>query len=63
MDLTFEQSSVQVKRAIEIAARSEDVGGFIVVPQAERLGSYVEPLRSIDYGGGPYWPSCRRRSS
>ena len=48
MDLTFEQSPMQVKKAIEIAAKSEDVGGFIIVLQAEKLGPYVEPLRSID---------------
>jgi acyl-CoA synthetase (NDP forming) len=53
MDLTFEQSPEQVKKAIEIVAQSEDVGSFIVVAQAEKLGSYVEPLRFVDSRGKP----------
>jgi acyl-CoA synthetase (NDP forming) len=42
-----------VKRTIEIGVDSQDVGSFIVVLQAEILGSYVDTLKKIDYQGKP----------
>jgi acyl-CoA synthetase (NDP forming) len=42
-----------VKRTIEIGVESNDVGSFIVILQAEILGSYVVPLGKIDYRGKP----------
>jgi len=53
VDLTFEQSPMQVKEAVEIAVRSEDVGSIIVAIQTESVGSYLDALKSIDYGGKP----------
>jgi len=52
-DYTFSMDAETVRRTIEIGVESEDVGSFIVVLQAEVLGSYVEPLGDIDYKGKP----------
>ncbi|NYT01936.1 MAG: acyl-CoA synthetase [Methanosarcinales archaeon] len=52
-DYTFSQDAEQVRKTIEIGVESEDVGSFIVVLQAEILGSYAEALRDIDYKGKP----------
>jgi acyl-CoA synthetase (NDP forming) len=53
VDYTFSMDAETVKKTIEIGVESEDVGSFIVILQAEILGSYVEPLGRIDYGGKP----------
>ena len=53
VDYTFSMDAETVKRTIEIGVESEDVGSFIVILQAEILGSYVEPLGGIDYRGKP----------
>lgn len=53
VDYTFSMDAETVRRTIEIGVESEDVGSFIVVLQAEVLGSYVEPLGDIDYKGKP----------
>jgi len=53
VDYTFDMNPNWVKGTIEIGLDSVDVGGFIVVLQAEILNSYVEPLKSIDYRGKP----------
>ncbi|MGC9515875.1 CoA-binding protein, partial [Methanocrinis sp.] len=53
VDYTFSMDAETVKRTIEIGVESEDVGSFIVILQAEILGSYVEPLGKIDYRGKP----------
>jgi acyl-CoA synthetase (NDP forming) len=53
VDYTFSQDAETVKKTIEIGVESQDVGSFIVVLQAEILGSYVESLKSIDYRGKP----------
>jgi acyl-CoA synthetase (NDP forming) len=53
VDYTFSMDAQTVKSTIEIGVDSDDVGSFIVVLQAEILGSYVEPLKSIDYKGKP----------
>jgi len=53
VDYTFSMDAKTVRRTIEIGVESEDVGSFIVVLQAEVLGSYVEPLGNIDYKGKP----------
>lgn len=53
VDYTFSMDGEMVKKTIEIGVESTDVGSFIVVLQAEILGSYVDPLKSIDYKGKP----------
>lgn len=53
VDYTFSMDAETVKRTIEIGVESEDVGSFIVILQAEILGSYVDPLGGIDYQGKP----------
>jgi len=53
VDYTFSMDGETVKKTIEIGVESADVGSFIVVLQAEILGSYVNPLKSIDYKGKP----------
>lgn len=53
VDYTFSQDAETVKKTIEIGVESDDVGSFIVVLQAEILGSYVESLKNIDYKGKP----------
>lgn len=53
VDYTFSMDGETVKKTIEIGVQSDDVGSFIVVLQAEILGSYVEPLKSIGYKGKP----------
>jgi acyl-CoA synthetase (NDP forming) len=53
VDYTFSQDAETVKRTIEIGVDSQDVGSFIVVLQAEILGSYVDTLKKIDYQGKP----------
>ena len=53
VDYTFSMDAETVKKTIEIGVESEDVGSFIVILQAEILGSYVEPLGGIDYRGKP----------
>jgi acyl-CoA synthetase (NDP forming) len=53
VDYTFSQNADIVKNTIEIGVESKDVGSFIVVLQAEILGSYIEALKGIDYKGKP----------
>ncbi|MEI6102761.1 MAG: acetate--CoA ligase family protein [Methanothrix sp.] len=53
VDYTFSQDAETVKKTIEIGVDSQDVGSFIVVLQAEILGSYVDTLQKIDYQGKP----------
>ena len=53
VDYTFSQDAETVKKTIEIGVKSDDVGSFMVVLQAEILESYVEALQSVDYKGKP----------
>ncbi len=53
VDYTFSMDADTVKKTIEIGVDSNDVGSFIVILQAEILGSYVNSLRDIDYKGKP----------
>jgi acyl-CoA synthetase (NDP forming) len=53
VDYTFSQNPEVVRKTIEIGVDSEDVGSFIVILQAEILGSYAEALKGIDYRGKP----------
>jgi len=53
VDYTFSMDADTVKRTIEIGVESQDVGSFIVILQAEILGSYADPLKDIDYKGKP----------
>jgi acyl-CoA synthetase (NDP forming) len=53
VDYTFSQNPEVVRRTIEIGVDSEDVGSFIVILQAEILGSYAEALKEIDCRGKP----------
>jgi acyl-CoA synthetase (NDP forming) len=53
VDYTFSMDGLTVKKTIEIGVESSDVGSIIVILQAEILGSYVDPLKDIDYKGRP----------
>ena len=53
VDYTFSMDGKTVKKTIEIGVESADVGSFIVVLQAEILGSYVDSLKNVDYKGKP----------
>ncbi|MHC1630952.1 MAG: acetate--CoA ligase family protein [Methanotrichaceae archaeon] len=53
VDYTFDMDAEQVKKTIEIGVNCDDVGGFIVVLQAETLDSYIDELKKIDYQGKP----------
>jgi acyl-CoA synthetase (NDP forming) len=43
----------EVRKLIEVGVESNEVGSFVVVLQGEILGSFVEPLKNIDYKGKP----------
>jgi acyl-CoA synthetase (NDP forming) len=53
VDYTVSQNPEAVRKTIEIGVESEDVGSFIVILQAEILGSYAQTLGDIDYRGKP----------
>ncbi|MDW8136530.1 MAG: acetate--CoA ligase family protein [Thermodesulfobacterium sp.] len=58
VDFTFTQTSEQVKKTIEIAKKSPEVGSFVVIVQTEKLNSYIEPLKEIDFEGRPIVVVC-----
>lgn len=58
VDFTFTQTPDQVKETVEIAKKSPEVGSFVIVVQTEKLRSYIEPLRSIDFEGRPVVVVC-----
>ena len=53
VDYSFSMDPGQLRKTIEIGVESTDVSGFIVVIQGEILGSFVDVLKGIDYGGKP----------
>ncbi|VVB63052.1 Acetate--CoA ligase [ADP-forming] II [uncultured archaeon] len=61
VDYTFSMDGETVKKTIEIGVESADVGSFIVVLQAEILGSYVDSLKGIDYKGKPIMACVARK--
>ncbi|MEN3045298.1 MAG: CoA-binding protein, partial [Candidatus Hydrothermales bacterium] len=58
VDFTFTQTPEQVKKTIEIAKKSAEVGSFIVIVQTEKLNSYIETLGTIDFQGRPIVVVC-----
>ena len=53
VDYTFDMNAEQVRKTIEIGLRSKEIGGFIVILQAEILDTYVKELKKIDFGNKP----------
>ncbi len=58
VDFTFTQTPEQVKKTVEIAKKSPEVGSFVIVVQTEKLQSYIEPLCHIDFEGRPVVVVC-----
>jgi acyl-CoA synthetase (NDP forming) len=53
VDYTFSMDADITRKTLEIGIESHVVGSFIVVLQTEILGTYVQPLKDIDYKGKP----------
>jgi len=53
VDCSFPMSPRQVKDLIEIGVESNDVHSFIVVIQGERLNSFVDVMKCMDYKEKP----------
>jgi acyl-CoA synthetase (NDP forming) len=53
VDCSFSMDAEEVRKLIEVGVESNEVGSFVVVLQGEILGSFVEPLKNIDYKGKP----------
>ena len=53
VDYSFTMDPGQLVDTLRIGIESADAGGFIVVIQGEILGSFLEPLKNIDYRGKP----------
>jgi acyl-CoA synthetase (NDP forming) len=53
VDYTFSMDADITRKTLEIGIDSQVVGSFIVVLQAEILGTYVQPLKDVDYKGKP----------
>lgn len=53
VDCSFSMTPEQLKSIIEIGILSEDVHSLIAIIQGERLGSFVDTMKKIDYKGKP----------
>ncbi len=53
LDFTFDQTPDHVRSALQVVLESEEVGGFIVIIQTEKVEDYIETLKSIDFKGRP----------
>ncbi len=53
VDCSFSMTPEQVKALVEIGTQSLDVHSFIIILQGEMLGSFIDPLKSVDTGGKP----------
>jgi len=53
VDFSFSMDADQLTKTLQLGIDSDDVGGLIVVLQGEILGSFIEPLKSLDYKGKP----------
>lgn len=53
VDCSFSMTPAQVKALLEIGTESLSVQGFIIILQGEMLGSFIEPVKSVDARGKP----------
>ena len=53
VDCSFSMTPEWLKSILEIGVLSSDVQSIMVIIQGEKLGSFVEPLKSIDLKGKP----------
>jgi acyl-CoA synthetase (NDP forming) len=53
VDFSFSMDADQLTRTLQLGIDSDDVGGLIVVLQGEILGTFLEPLKALDYQGKP----------
>ena len=53
VDCSFSMTPAQVKALVEIGTQSLDVHSFIIILQGEMLGSFIDPLKSVDTKGKP----------
>jgi acyl-CoA synthetase (NDP forming) len=53
VDFSFSMDADQLTKTLQLGIDSDDVGGLIVVLQGEILGSFIEPLKSLNYKGKP----------
>ena len=53
VDFSFSMDAEQLIKTLQLGIESDDVGGLIVVLQGEILGSFLEPLKSLDYRNKP----------
>jgi acyl-CoA synthetase (NDP forming) len=53
VDFSFSMDAAQLVKTLQLGIDSDDVGGLIAVLQGEILGSFLEPLKSLDFKGKP----------
>ena len=53
VDFSFSMDAEQLVETLQLGIESDDVGGFIVVLQGEILGSFLNPLKSLDFRNKP----------
>ncbi len=53
VDCSFSLSPEQLKQIIEIGILSNDVHGLIIIVQGEKLASFIDAMKGIDYHGKP----------
>lgn len=53
VDFSFSMDADQLTQTLQLGIDSDDVGGLIVVLQGEILGTFLEPLKALDYKGKP----------
>ncbi|MCX7858264.1 MAG: acetate--CoA ligase family protein [Deltaproteobacteria bacterium] len=53
VDFTFDQTPHNVKSALEVVLKTDEVGGFIVILQTEKVREYIDTFKKIDFGGRP----------
>jgi len=53
VDCSFSMTPEQLKSIMEIGILSEDVHSIIAIIQGEKLGSFVEAMKNLDYRGKP----------
>jgi acyl-CoA synthetase (NDP forming) len=53
VDFSFSMDAEQLTQTMQLGIDSDDVGGLIVVLQGEILGTFLEPLKALDFKGKP----------
>ena len=53
VDFSFSMDPEQLVKTLQLGIESDDVGGLIAVLQGEILGSFLEPLKFLDYRNKP----------